>query len=112
MNQISLSHPMTQVEILVPSVNLHLRNLFIHPCKTRLRSYLGYPPVRDTQPNTTHFALAALQYTSHVSRLITQVSVRIIYYRLVHLHPSSECRWFPSESHPTIIASWSTLFSH
>ena len=38
----------------------------------RLRSYLGYPPVRDAQPNTTHFALAALQYSSVVSKLITQ----------------------------------------
>lgn len=37
-----------------------------------LRSYLGYPPVRDALPNTTHCAFAALQYTSHVSRLITQ----------------------------------------
>lgn len=37
-----------------------------------LRSYLGYPPVRDAQPNTTHCALAALQYTSHISRLVTQ----------------------------------------
>ncbi|KAI6130142.1 DHS-like NAD/FAD-binding domain-containing protein [Pisolithus croceorrhizus] len=38
----------------------------------QLRSYLGYPPVRDALPNTTHCALAALQYTSHISRLITQ----------------------------------------
>ncbi|PPQ67858.1 hypothetical protein CVT25_010297 [Psilocybe cyanescens] len=38
----------------------------------RLRSYLGYPPVRDARPNTTHFALAALQHTSHISRIITQ----------------------------------------
>ncbi|KAI5121746.1 hypothetical protein M0805_009035 [Coniferiporia weirii] len=37
-----------------------------------LRSFLGYPPVRDALPNTTHFAVAALQYTDHVSRLITQ----------------------------------------
>jgi len=37
-----------------------------------LRSYLGYPPVRDAQPNTTHFALAALQHLGVVSRLITQ----------------------------------------
>ncbi|EJD00489.1 DHS-like NAD/FAD-binding domain-containing protein [Fomitiporia mediterranea MF3/22] len=37
-----------------------------------LRSYLGYPPVRDALPNTTHYAIAALQYTSHVSRLVTQ----------------------------------------
>ena len=38
----------------------------------RLRSYLGYPPVRDAQPNTTHFALAALQYSSVVNKLVTQ----------------------------------------
>ncbi|KAI5995551.1 DHS-like NAD/FAD-binding domain-containing protein [Pisolithus albus] len=38
----------------------------------QLRSYLGYPPVRDALPNTTHCAFAALQYTSYVSRLITQ----------------------------------------
>ncbi|KIJ20965.1 hypothetical protein PAXINDRAFT_106842 [Paxillus involutus ATCC 200175] len=37
-----------------------------------LRSYLGYPPVRDTQPNTTHYALASLQHTGHISRLVTQ----------------------------------------
>lgn len=37
-----------------------------------LRSYLGYPSVRDALPNTTHFALAALQYTSFVPRIITQ----------------------------------------
>jgi NAD-dependent deacetylase sirtuin 4 len=39
---------------------------------TRLRSYLGYPPVRDARPNPTHFAIAALQHTSTVRRLITQ----------------------------------------
>ncbi|TFK48554.1 DHS-like NAD/FAD-binding domain-containing protein [Heliocybe sulcata] len=37
-----------------------------------LRSYLGYPPVRDALPNTTHYALAALQYKGVVPRLITQ----------------------------------------
>ncbi|KAF5316651.1 hypothetical protein D9619_006428 [Psilocybe cf. subviscida] len=37
-----------------------------------LRSYLGYPPVRDAQPNTTHFALAALQYAGHIPHLVTQ----------------------------------------
>lgn len=39
---------------------------------SRLRSYIGYPPVRDTLPNTTHFALAALQYSQNVMNLITQ----------------------------------------
>ncbi|KAJ3563752.1 hypothetical protein NP233_g8740 [Leucocoprinus birnbaumii] len=38
----------------------------------RLRSYLGYPPVRDALPNTTHFAIAALQHTGTISQLITQ----------------------------------------
>ncbi|KAI0720624.1 DHS-like NAD/FAD-binding domain-containing protein [Fomitopsis betulina] len=37
-----------------------------------LRSYLGYPPVRDAQPNTTHFALAALQHSSVVQKIVTQ----------------------------------------
>ncbi|EIW58551.1 DHS-like NAD/FAD-binding domain-containing protein [Trametes versicolor FP-101664 SS1] len=37
-----------------------------------LRSYLGYPPVRDAQPNPTHFALAALQYASVAPHIITQ----------------------------------------
>jgi len=37
-----------------------------------LRSYLGYPPIRDALPNTSHFALAALQHTSYISSIITQ----------------------------------------
>lgn len=37
-----------------------------------LRSYLGYPPVRDAKPNTSHFALAALQYAGLVPHVITQ----------------------------------------
>lgn len=36
------------------------------------RSYLGYPPVRDAQPNPTHYALAALQWSNFVPKLITQ----------------------------------------
>jgi hypothetical protein len=68
--------------------------------------------VRDTQPNTTHFALAALQYTSHISRIITQVSSLRIIYRMVHRNThnlsDTECRWFTSKSHP----GHPTLFSH
>ncbi|KAI9464749.1 DHS-like NAD/FAD-binding domain-containing protein [Boletus coccyginus] len=37
-----------------------------------LRAYLGYPPVRDAQPNTTHYALAALQHTGHINKTVTQ----------------------------------------
>lgn len=37
-----------------------------------LRSYLGYPPVRDTTPNPTHYAFAALQYSGVLGQLVTQ----------------------------------------
>ncbi|KAF5338369.1 hypothetical protein D9611_012484 [Ephemerocybe angulata] len=37
-----------------------------------LRSYLGYPPVRDAQPNPTHFALASLQQNGDIPNIITQ----------------------------------------
>ncbi|KAF9240624.1 DHS-like NAD/FAD-binding domain-containing protein [Melanogaster broomeanus] len=37
-----------------------------------LRSFLGYPSIRDAQPNTTHYALAALQHTGHIPKLVTQ----------------------------------------
>ncbi|PPQ98937.1 hypothetical protein CVT24_003564 [Panaeolus cyanescens] len=37
-----------------------------------LRSYLGYPPVRDALPNTTHYSIAALQEAGFIKRLITQ----------------------------------------
>ncbi|KZT07293.1 DHS-like NAD/FAD-binding domain-containing protein [Laetiporus sulphureus 93-53] len=39
---------------------------------TRLRSYIGYPPLSAAQPNPTHYALAALQYSDVVNRLVTQ----------------------------------------
>ncbi|TCD71735.1 hypothetical protein EIP91_005501 [Steccherinum ochraceum] len=38
----------------------------------RLRSYLGYLPVRQALPNPTHFALAAMQYKGVIPHLITQ----------------------------------------
>lgn len=61
------------------------------PCKTlippplRLRSYFGYPPVRDALPNTTHHALAALQHAGIVSHLITQVKLPVpsVYKRIL-----------------------------
>ncbi|ORX40464.1 DHS-like NAD/FAD-binding domain-containing protein [Kockovaella imperatae] len=36
------------------------------------RSFLGYPPVRDAQPNPTHIYIAALQVLGLAPRLITQ----------------------------------------
>ncbi|KIY70585.1 DHS-like NAD/FAD-binding domain-containing protein [Cylindrobasidium torrendii FP15055 ss-10] len=37
-----------------------------------LRSFLGYLPVKNALPNTTHCALAALQYASVIPHIITQ----------------------------------------
>ena len=44
-------------------------------CSTmsRLRSYLGYPPVKNALPNVSHISLAALQHASVVPKIITQV---------------------------------------
>ncbi|WWC64846.1 uncharacterized protein I303_107460 [Kwoniella dejecticola CBS 10117] len=36
------------------------------------RSFLGYPPVRDAQPNPTHIYIAALQHLGLAPKLITQ----------------------------------------
>ncbi|KAF8579902.1 DHS-like NAD/FAD-binding domain-containing protein [Ramaria rubella] len=36
------------------------------------RSYMGYPPVLHAQPNPTHYAIAALLRSSHLSNIITQ----------------------------------------
>jgi len=52
-----------------------------------LRSYLGYPPVRDALPNTTHFALAALQHAGFVPRLITQ-NVDGLHHKALSLSPN------------------------
>ncbi|VDC03452.1 unnamed protein product [Peniophora sp. CBMAI 1063] len=37
-----------------------------------LRAYIGYRPVKYTEPNPTHYCLAALQYANVVPQLITQ----------------------------------------
>ncbi|THH09963.1 hypothetical protein EW145_g1662 [Phellinidium pouzarii] len=68
----------------------------------KLRSFLGYPPVRDALPNTTHFAIAALQYTSQVSRLITQ--------NVDGLHNKAiSSVWTPSEMSARILELHGTL---
>lgn len=33
---------------------------------------MGYKPVQEARPNTTHYAIAALQYTNIIPKLITQ----------------------------------------
>ncbi|KZP19374.1 DHS-like NAD/FAD-binding domain-containing protein [Athelia psychrophila] len=67
-----------------------------------LRSYLGYPPVRDALPNTTHTALAALQHTSVVSKLITQNVDGLHFKAISHLWDSSKMDASILELHGTL----------
>ncbi|KIM90381.1 hypothetical protein PILCRDRAFT_812116 [Piloderma croceum F 1598] len=67
-----------------------------------LRSYLGFPPLRDALPNTTHFALVALQYTSVVSQLITQNVDGLHLKALSHI-------WNPSRIQDRILELHGTL---
>lgn len=64
------------VDIALGAAAKHHASLYLLTCAFRQRywsrSYLGYPPVRNAQPNPTHYALAALQWTNIVPRLITQ----------------------------------------
>lgn len=43
------------------------------------RSYLGYPPLRVAEPNTTHQVLAELQKYGRVNNIITQVCIYEVY---------------------------------
>ncbi|KAL1758181.1 DHS-like NAD/FAD-binding domain-containing protein [Schizophyllum commune] len=67
-----------------------------------LRSYLGYPPVRDALPNTSHYALAALQHSSIVTRLVTQ--------NVDGLHHRALARvWGPAQMQERILELHGTL---
>ncbi|TDL18378.1 DHS-like NAD/FAD-binding domain-containing protein [Rickenella mellea] len=61
-----------------------------------LRSYLGYPPLLAALPNTTHTALAALQYTRHVSKLITQ-NVDGLHQKALSLSPTLRLKTLETE---------------
>ena len=61
-----------------------------------LRSYLGYPSVRDSLPNPTHYGLAALQHTGIVPHLTTQVSQTLAPYLIRLSHFQLERRWSSS----------------
>ncbi|KAH9951208.1 DHS-like NAD/FAD-binding domain-containing protein [Amylocystis lapponica] len=67
-----------------------------------LRSYLGYPPVRDTLPNTTHFALAALQYASTVNRLVTQNVDGLHHKAIAHVWSDAQMQQRILELHGTL----------
>ncbi|KAF5350219.1 hypothetical protein D9758_007780 [Tetrapyrgos nigripes] len=68
-----------------------------------LRSYLGYPSVRDALPNTTHCALSALQYSGIIPRLITQ-NVDGLHHKALAMTPSS-----PVKVHQSILELHGTL---
>ncbi|KAJ7180762.1 DHS-like NAD/FAD-binding domain-containing protein [Mycena filopes] len=51
-----------------------------------LRSYLGYPAIRASQPNPTHYGLAALQHAGVAPKLITQ-NVDGLHHRALNLSP-------------------------
>lgn len=55
-----------------PDQNIVVYLLVLSRQRYWARSYFGYPPVRDALPNPTHYAIAALQYASLVTHLITQ----------------------------------------
>ncbi|KAF8216624.1 DHS-like NAD/FAD-binding domain-containing protein [Mycena galopus ATCC 62051] len=54
-----------------------------------LRSYLGWPAIRDTTPNPTHYGLAALQHAGVVPRIITQ-NVDGLHHRALNLLPGTK----------------------
>lgn len=83
------------VKAVLPSVSL------ICFC-CRLRSYLGYKPVRDALPNPTHYALAALQYTSVAPRLITQNVDGLHHKALAHVWNERRLRERVLELHGTL----------
>lgn len=67
-----------------------------------LRSYLGYPSVRNAQPNTSHYAIAALQYTSYLPRLVTQNVDGLHHKAITHL-------WEPDHMQKKILELHGTL---
>ncbi|KAG1834105.1 DHS-like NAD/FAD-binding domain-containing protein [Suillus variegatus] len=67
-----------------------------------LRSYLGYPSVRDALPNTSHYAIAALQYASYLPRLVTQNVDGLHHKAIAHLWEPDHIRKQILELHGTL----------
>ncbi|EMD39258.1 hypothetical protein CERSUDRAFT_112916 [Gelatoporia subvermispora B] len=67
-----------------------------------LRSYLGYPPVRDALPNTTHYALAALQHTGVIPSLVTQNVDGLHHKALAHVWDQSRMQERILQLHGTL----------
>ena len=53
----------------------HFNHKHSHRILLGARSFFGYIPVQNAQPNRVHYSVAALQYMNLVDKLVTQVSV-------------------------------------
>lgn len=76
-----------------------------HRISARLRSYIGFLPVRRTLPNPTHFALAALQHAGVVGPLITQNVDGLHHAALRHAPSETEIDTRILELHGSIFVS-------
>lgn len=76
-----------------------------HRISARLRSYIGFLPVRHTLPNPTHFALAALQHAGVVGPLITQNVDGLHHAALRHARLEAEADTRILELHGSIFVS-------
>ena len=79
------------------------------PPTPRLRSYLGYPPVRDAQPNPIHYALAALQHSSVTPQIITQNVDGLHHKAIKHLWNEARRKEDILELHGTLHVSVSAV---
>ena len=75
------------------------------PYPPRLRSYIGFLPVRRTLPNPTHFALAALQHAGVVGPLITQNVDGLHHAALRHARSEAEVDTRILELHGSLFVS-------
>lgn len=71
----------------------------------RLRSYIGFLPVRRTFPNPTHYALAALQHAGVIGPLITQNVDGLHHAALRRILPETEVDQRILELHGSIFVS-------
>lgn len=71
-----------------------------------LRSYLGYPPVKNAVPNVSHISLAALQHASVVPNIITQNVDGLHQKALQQVAPH---KWNPAHARDAILELHGTL---
>ena len=90
---------------------LRRRYLYLSWYWLRLRSYIGFLPVRRTLPNPTHYALAALQHAGRIGPLITQNVDGLHHAALRRVLSESELNRHILELHGSIFVSLSRSYS-